>query len=318
MGGFFVEQAGSLKLLQQTDAPNSGFRPGQLGAMHATLAHFSVQDDPAIICLPTGYGKTSLMMSLPLLLGATRILIVEPSSALRKQVHSHFSTLSTLRRIGALPEDGPLPSVHLHSGRPITLEAWEQLREFDVVISTPSSSSPMIAPGAAPDLFDVVIFDEAHHAPADSWAAYLDHYSTARFIFLTATPFRRDDRVIPGKLIYRYPVMRAVSEGAFDPIVFREAPIDNELDDEHVDRAIAQTAVAQLEEDIANGFDHRLFVRASAISSAQALVPIYEQLGVSVAAISSRLTKRQQDSIEDGVLYRLRTSGFGKGLLVSE
>lgn len=298
MAGFFVDQAGSLKLLQQADAPNSGFRPGQLGAMYATLAHFSVQDDPAIICLPTGYGKTSLMMSLPLLLGATRILVVEPSSALRKQVHSHFSTLSTLRRIGALPEDGPLPSAHLHSGRPITPEAWEQLREFDVVISTPGSSSPMIAPGAAPDLFDVIIFDEAHHAPADSWAAYLDHYSTARFIFLTATPFRRDDRVIPGKLVYRYPVMRAVSEGAFDPIVFREAPIDNELDDEHVDRVIAQTAVAQLEEDIANGFDHRLFVRASTISSAQALVPIYEQLGVSVAAISSRLTKRQQDLIE--------------------
>ena len=78
MAGFFVDQAGSLKLLQQADAPNSGFRPGQLGAMYATLAHFSVQDDPAIICLPTGYGKTSLMMSLPLLLGATRILVVEP------------------------------------------------------------------------------------------------------------------------------------------------------------------------------------------------------------------------------------------------
>ncbi|MFP3409470.1 hypothetical protein SB757_33160, partial [Pseudomonas sp. SIMBA_065] len=81
-----------------------------------------------------------------------------------------------------------------------------------------------------------------------------------------------------------YPVMRAVSEGAFDPITFRQAVIENELDDDHVDRVIAQTAVARLEEDLANGFDHPLFVRAATISSAQALVPVYEQLGVPVAA----------------------------------
>lgn len=298
MAGFFVEQAGTLNLFQQSETPNAGFRPGQLGAMHATLAHFSVQDDPAVICLPTGYGKTSLMMSLPFLLKANRVLVVEPSSALRKQVHSHFSVLSTLRRIGVLPQDGPLPSVHLHMGRPLTPEDWERLKDYDVVVSTPGSSSPMVAPGAASDLFDLVIFDEAHHAPADSWAAYLEHYVAARFILLTATPFRRDSRVIPGKLVYRYPVMRAVSEGAFDPIVLRNAPIQNELDDEHVDQIIAQTAVAQLEEDRSNGFDHRLFVRAATITSAKALVPIYEQLGVPVAAISSKLTKKQQDAVE--------------------
>ncbi|WP_448672637.1 DEAD/DEAH box helicase family protein [Pseudomonas veronii] len=109
---FFVEQAGTLNLFQQQRTPNHGFRPGQLGALHAVLAHFSVQDDPAIVCLPTGYGKTSLMMALPMLLGPARVLIVEPSSALRKQVHSHISVMSTLRRIGALAEDCPLPDVH--------------------------------------------------------------------------------------------------------------------------------------------------------------------------------------------------------------
>jgi superfamily II DNA or RNA helicase len=93
---FFVAQAGTLNLSQQNRSPNNGFRPGQLGSMHALLAHFSVQDYPAIVSLPTGYGKTSLMMALPLLLGPARVLIVEPSSALRKQVHSHFSVLSTL------------------------------------------------------------------------------------------------------------------------------------------------------------------------------------------------------------------------------
>ncbi|WP_460063868.1 MULTISPECIES: DEAD/DEAH box helicase [unclassified Pseudomonas] len=154
MPNFFVEQAGTLNLFQQQRTPNHGFRPGQLGALHAVLAHFSVQDDPAIVCLPTGYGKTSLMMALPMLLGPAHVLIVEPSSALRKQVHSHISVMSTLRRIGALAEDCPLPDVHLHIGRPQSLEEWQSLRTYDVVVSTPSSSSPDLALGAPPDLFD--------------------------------------------------------------------------------------------------------------------------------------------------------------------
>lgn len=33
--------------------------------------------------------------------------------------------------------------------------------------------------GAPHDLFDLVIFDEAHHAPAESCAAYLDYYPSA-------------------------------------------------------------------------------------------------------------------------------------------
>ncbi|WP_256661693.1 ABC-three component system protein [Pseudomonas sp. F01002] len=302
MPNFFVEQAGTLNLFQQQRTPNHGFRPGQLGALHAVLAHFSVQDDPAIVCLPTGYGKTSLMMALPMLLGPARVLIVEPSSALRKQVHSHISVMSTLRRIGALAEDCPLPDVHLHIGRPQSLEEWQLLQVYDVVVSTPSSSSPDLAPGAPSDLFDLVIFDEAHHAPADSWMAYVEHFTKARFLFLTATPFRRDGRVIPGKLVYRYPVMRAVDEGAFEPINFCAAPIEDELDDEHVDQAIARAAVQQLNEDRANGFDHRLFVRAGTIKAAQDLVPLYQGLGIAVEAISSKLTKRQQEAIEERLI----------------
>lgn len=298
MPDFFIEQVGKLNLFQQNESPNRGFRPGQLGALHAVMAHFSVQDDPAIVCLPTGYGKTALMMALPMLIGPKRVLIVEPSNALRKQVHSHFSVLSTLRRIGALADDCPLPDVHLHVGRPQTPEEWQDLERFDVVVSTPGSSSPAMTEGAPNDLFDLIIFDEAHHAPADSWIAYVAHFTQAQFVFLTATPFRRDGRIIPGKLIYRYPVMRAVEEGAFDPINFCAAPVENELDDAHVDQAIAQTAVRQLNEDMANGFDHRLFIRAATIKAAQELVPLYESLGIAVEAINSTLTKRQQDVIE--------------------
>lgn len=262
------------------------------------LAHVSVHDDPAIVCLPTGYGKTSLMMALPLLLAPLRVLVVEPSDALRRQVHSHFREMSTLRRIGALGDEVPNPSVVKLDGRPADAAEWARLAEHDVVVSTPSSASPDLAPGASDDLFDLIVFDEAHHAPADTWAAFLSHYKRARFVFLTATPFRRDGKVIPGKLVYRYPVVRAVQEGAFRPVAFRAAPVQDHLNDEHVDRSIAETAVAQLNDDLAAGHDHRLFVRAASIKAARALVPLYQSLGVTVEAVDSKLSKRAQDNCE--------------------
>lgn len=298
MPDFFIQHKSALNVTAQEATPNQGFRAGQLGALHAVLAHFSVHDDPAIVCLPTGYGKTSVMMALPLLMAPSRVLVVEPSNALRKQVSSHFRELSTLRRIGAIAQTVPNPSVLRHESRPETEADWVALAGHDVVVSTPGSSSPSVAPGSPRDLFDLVIYDEAHHAPAKTWEAFLEHYNGARFVFLTATPFRRDGRVIPGKLVYRYPVMRAVNEGAFHPVAFRAAPVENILDDDHVDKVIAETAVNQLRADTQAGFDHRLFVRAATINAARALVQIYQDLGVDVEAVSSKLSKRMQDDCE--------------------
>lgn len=127
MADFFAQHRGALNLATQVATPNRGFRIGQLGAMYAVLAHESVHDDPAIVCLPTGYGKTSVMMALPLLLAAKRVLVVEPSNALRRQVSSHFRELSTLRRIGAISDAIPNPEVLRLEGRPEDVAAWEAL-----------------------------------------------------------------------------------------------------------------------------------------------------------------------------------------------
>lgn len=299
---FFAEHQGALNLVKQVATPNQGFRIGQLGAMHAVLAHNSVHEDPSIVCLPTGYGKTSLMMALPLLLGAQRVLVVEPSNTLRSQVFSHFRELSTLRRIGAISGDIPNPEVFRLQGRPKDSAAWEKLAGQDVVITTAASASPALAPGAREDLFDLIIFDEAHHAPADTWASFLTHFKKARFVFLTATPFRRDGRIIPGKLVYRYPVTRAVEEGAFQPVSFRAAPVIDPLNDDEIDLSIATTAVTQLYADRDAGKDHRLFVRAASIKAARALVPIYRNLGVDVEAIDSKISKRKLDDCEQQLI----------------
>lgn len=301
MPEFFGNHSSALAL-RVLGAPNTGFRPGQLGALHSVLSHFSVYDEPAIVSLPTGYGKTAVIMALPFILGSKHLLVVEPSDVLRRQTAAHFSVLSTLRKLSVLAEGTPNPAVKGQKGRPATPDEWSELEEYDVVVSTPGSTSPVNEPRSAVDLFDLVIFDEAHHAPADTWKAYLDHYPGARFVFLTATPFRRDKKAIPGRLAYSYPVSRASRENAFGRVNFRPAVARNDYDEDEVDRAIATAALAQLQADRAAGFDHRLFARAASIKAAHALVDTYIAQGARVAAIDSTVSKKRQDEIEAAML----------------
>ncbi|GAA5628242.1 hypothetical protein Brsp05_03538 [Brucella sp. NBRC 12953] len=292
---YFIDNDLALNLI---GAPNTGFRPGQLGALHSSLAHFSVYDEPAIISLPTGYGKTALLMALPFLLRARRLLVVEPSDALRRQTTGHFKELSVLRLLRVVAETTPNPKVYSQKGAPADAAEWSKLAEQDVVISTPQSLSPAIAPQAPADLFDVIIFDEAHHAPAETWAAFLAHYPDAKFVFLTATPFRRDRKVIPGRMAYYYPVSKAAKESAFGRVTFTSAPVQNANNDEEIDRSVARTAVARLRADQAIGFDHRIFARAATIASARKLVEVYAEAGARVRTIDSHASKRAQDTAE--------------------
>lgn len=301
MPDFFSHQSDALNL-RPLGAPNTGFRPGQLGALHSVVSHFSVYDEPAVVSLPTGYGKTAVIMALPFILQAKRLLVVEPTDVLRRQTAAHLGALSTLHKLNVVDGNIPVPNVKGQKGRPTTTQEWMALEEYDAVVSTPASTSPINEPKSAPDLFDLIIFDEAHHAPADTWRAYLDHYPDARFVFLTATPFRRDKKAIPGRLAYTYPVSRASREQAFGRVSFRSAVVHNDQDEGEIDRAIASAAIAQLGADRAAGFDHRLFARAASIRSARALVDIYSALGARVAAIDSSVSKRKQDQVEEALL----------------
>jgi len=301
MPTFFLDHNTDMAL-RPLGTPNSGFRPGQLGALHAAVSHFSVYEEPAILSLPTGYGKTAVMMALPFILGAARVLVVEPSDVLRRQTAAHFASLSTLRKLRLVNPELANPLVKSQKGRPISTEEWNALIDNDVVVSTPASTSPLNLPQSPQDLFDLVIFDEAHHAPAETWAAYIKHYVGARFVFLTATPFRRDKKVIPGRLAYSYPVSKASRESAFGRVRFRSAVVQNDHDEDEIDRSIVQTAVAQLREDRDAGFDHRLFARAASIKSARRLVDLYIAEGVRVAAVDSQTSKKRQDEVEDALL----------------
>jgi hypothetical protein len=196
----------------------------------------------------------------------------------RDQIVETFGSLYVLKVAGALPQHAPLPRTKALSGRPKSSTEWEALSEKDVVVSTIQSASPAI-PGAvvpSPDLFDLVLWDEAHHTPAPSWQALLASFPSARHALFTATPFRRDAKLLPGKIVFDYPLRRAREDGVFGRLRFQPVLTTAAIGSEAADLAIARATERQLAADRKAGFQHRVMVRTSLRTRAEDLAKLYE------------------------------------------
>ncbi len=176
-----------------------GLRNSQLGAVHAIASFFTLRKKSSgIVVMPTGSGKTAVLMMTPYITMSRKVLVVTPSTLVRGQIVDEFSGLITLRKSQVFDEQLPAPNVfelkHLYS---------EEFRVFvesaDVVVASPQcaltlSDNPICR------LFDLVLIDEAHHVPAVTWQQILCNMKfTKRFLF-TATPFRLDQKDISGEI----------------------------------------------------------------------------------------------------------------------
>lgn len=70
-----------------------GLRPPQIGALHAIAAHFTVSKSPSLVVMPTGTGKTEVMLATSIMRCPERLLVLVPSDALRTQTYKKFSGL---------------------------------------------------------------------------------------------------------------------------------------------------------------------------------------------------------------------------------
>ena len=64
---------------------------------------------------------------------------------------------------------------------------------------------------------DLIIFDEAHHCPSNTWLKVFERYSTAKAIGLTATPYRLDGRGLIDlfETMVRGPTVRELIDAGF-------------------------------------------------------------------------------------------------------
>lgn len=271
MPSYFQKNARKVDLLP---ADYDGFRNSQLGASAALISHATNANDEAVIVLPTGTGKTAVLQVTPYLWQARRTLVITPSKLVREQIADGFRELGLLKSLGILPNGLGCPSVHVVDGHLRTLADWNALKKSDVVVTTPMSASPSIKEIAQPpeQLFDLVLVDEAHHTPATSYAALMNAFPNARKALFTATPFRRDRKRLPGRIVYNYSLKQAIDDGTYGEVQFVPC---NPTEGQSADIAIAKSIEDAFLSDRKAGLDHRVMVRTDSKARGKELAKLY-------------------------------------------
>lgn len=254
----------------------AGLRPPQLGALHAILAHRSMEsNEPITIVMPTGTGKTDTMVA-AFCQRPSRTLIVVPSDALREQVTQKFLTLGVLPAVGAVEGGFRCPSVGVMR---TTLADESQVDEFalaaNVIVTTAQAlgGSDHRARKRLARLCSRLFVDEAHHGAARTWRQSVELFEGKEVVQFTATPFREDGKHLGGSVAYAYPLRLAQRNGYFARINYRSV-----TDLAEPDRAVAAQAIQQLRQDLDAGLDHLLMARVRSVERAREVVRLYEEL----------------------------------------
>lgn len=255
-----------------------GLRPPQLGALFSIGAHWSLHSKPATIVMPTGTGKTETMLATLAAYDCYPIIVATPTKALRDQTARKFLTFGLLRQLKVLGSHVKNPVVGIVKHRPKSIDDLKMFEDCNVTVGVMSS----LAGGTASQLSGEIakragtlILDEAHHVGAKTWSDFREAFSQNKVLQFTATPFRRDGRLVDGDVIYTYPLRKAQEDGYFKPITFN--PV-HELNTQSSDMAIAELAIAQLKNDVSDGNNHLIMARCNSIDRAEIVQDIYQRL----------------------------------------
>lgn len=298
---------------------SQGLRQPQLGALHAIGAHWSLYHQPATVVMPTGTGKTETMLSTLAAFNCGPLLVVVPADALREQTARKFFTFGLLRKLGVLDKEASNPLVGIITKRPKSTSDLAIFADCNVVIATMAAvgdGKALIFASAIADKVGTLVVDEAHHIGAPGWAKFREAFSQRRILQFTATPFRRDGRLVDGTVIYNYPLRKAQEDGYFKPIDFE--PVF-EIDESLADRTVATAAIAKLRTDLAGGMNHLLMARCSNIDRAKSVWKLYAALAPDLAPLlvhseiadtSAEITKLRTGTSRIVVCVNMLGEGF--------
>lgn len=207
---FFMRTAANIE-------ENLQLREPQIEAYQALYAHFKAGNKTALIQIPVGCGKSGIAAIAPFGIANGRVLVVAPNITIKEGL---FESLDVTNRQKCFWRKRAIISDEAMIGGPFatTLDTGNisvcEKSHFVVSNVHQLSTNPEKWLHKFPqNFFDLIIVDEAHHSPADSWLKVLEHFNTARVINMTATPFRGDGQKIEGDLVYRYPFKKATFKG---------------------------------------------------------------------------------------------------------
>jgi len=199
-------------------ADNQRLRVPQRGAWESIRNHFAREGAAREvgIVLPVGCGKSGLIAITPLAVRSRRTLVIAPGRKIRGQLSGDLranSATNFYERFGVIPPDEELPeTVIVESGR-VNLD---DIRHADIVVANIqqiAGEENRWLDSLGADFFDLILVDEAHHNPAESWQQVKRRFPAARIVNYSATPTRADGQLMEGNIIYSFPVVQAIELG---------------------------------------------------------------------------------------------------------
>jgi DNA repair protein RadD len=316
---------------------NPQLREPQREAFEAATQHFELHNEPAIIQLPVGCGKTGLAAILPFGLSNGRVLVIAPNTTIREGLYADLNISNAgcfWKRTGVLSDFSAGPFAALVDGPKANMDDCVNSHLVVANIQQLASRTDRWLSQFPPDFFDLVIIDEGHHVAAESWQKVVRSFPHAKFVSLTATPFRGDNQDLLGDVIYRYSFTRAMINGYIKHVTSASAQpaeitftargesstytleqilaLKEEawfrrgvaLSDE-CNRHIAEKAYEKMQVlRSATGFPHQIAAAAMSIDHANQVKAIFEEMGLQAASIHSEMSEERKKAI----FARLRSS----------
>jgi superfamily II DNA or RNA helicase len=197
---------------------NDDLRVPQRDGFVAIRLHYERQDAAREvgIVLPVGCGKSGLITLAPFAVRARRLLAITPYVDLADQLYRDFDFSRPdhcfYTRLGVLRGPEYPQPVPIRGDRTNIAD----VRDADVVITNIGQlqgGENRWLVQLPRDFFDLVVFDEGHHSIAETYQALKAAFPGARVINFSATPRRADGDLMPGPVIYSYPVRDAIAAG---------------------------------------------------------------------------------------------------------
>ncbi|HBO3983110.1 helicase [Pseudomonas aeruginosa] len=194
---------------------NSKLRSPQIEAYIKAQEHFANNPaEDALIVLPTGTGKSGLISIVPFGLAKGRVLIITPGLVTKQSIRKTQDALEDNFWINfdVIFSGDDLPVLCEYQKDTLLSSLASSHIVYSNIQQIHSERDTALTKRVPADFFDLIIVDEAHHAPASSWRHTLAHFSKAKKIFVTGTPFRGDNQELPGTLIHETPLSEVMRD----------------------------------------------------------------------------------------------------------
>jgi superfamily II DNA or RNA helicase len=137
--------------------------------------------------------------------------------------------------------------------------------------------------------FSTIIVDEAHHYPAETWKAVVDNFNEKQIVFLTATPYRRENPILENQKI-TFEIKKEDIEGkTIRKCEFKELPI------ELSEKRLGETQIKKIGKDITSFLDEHDRLESKVTHKAMVLVKASKQEAVYVAKFLGNATYYTSD-----------------------